>query len=203
MNPRDDRDNRGHDDIADALRDAWAKLPKAEPSAAVDHAVRNAARARGGRHTPLRLAPVWIAALATAATVAAAVVIVPAMLIRAPEPPRTAGEVEIRLRDSAESAARTMEKAEEASRVTRMRDMPPPAPVAQAPAADGLPADVAESLAAELAGASEAEWRTRLIELRETDPAAAAQLMPAYRERFDLPQSVSLDDLEPPPARQP
>ena len=53
-----------------------------------------------------------------------------------------------------------------------------------------------ETLRAELDMAPERQWRETLIELRDhRQRALAEKLMPEYRKKFDLPESLTLDQL--------
>lgn len=53
-----------------------------------------------------------------------------------------------------------------------------------------------ETLRAELDMAPERQWRATLIELRDHQQRALAEkLMPEYRKKFDLPDSLTLDQL--------
>lgn len=194
------------------LRAHYARLDRHEPGADVDAAIHAAAR-RATKAPRLR---VWSAALASAACIGLAVVLVPALLIESPAPDLQMREGELLIAVKRESAER--EAAESRRDVMReqARQEPmaapalaapePPRPQARQRTADdaGLAALAApgtrdprlETLRTELENATEATWRSRLLELRAAgrEPLAVA-LLADFRERFDRPADFTLDDL--------
>ena len=133
-----------------------------------------------------------------------------------PSPALSPGELQ-ESRDAAEDAASLAQRERKASESqARMLAATPPsqdfvaAEEALAPAAKTVEEDVMQSLnaatangeldmdslRAELAGAPEPEWRATLVALRDSNRRPQAEeLLPDYRSRFDLPETVTLDQL--------
>lgn len=193
----DERDNSIDADL-DAIRRAHTGLEKEQPGETVDATIRRAARA------PRQISRRWTAGIATAASIALAVIILPQLLMQSqevrqdtqgtarpapetmapPAVPVSAVEPEKRARilARAEDQARRAESAERAARESLAM---------QAPAEDRL-----GRLRAELADADEQAWRTRLLALHaDGDTETAQSLLEDFKERFDRPEAWSLEDL--------
>lgn len=188
----------------DALKRDYARLPKHEPGAHVDAAIRAAAREPVSR----RRLRVWSGALAAAACIGLAVVLVPALLVQAPVP-----TLEQRRSDLVIHVARDeLERKEEESAARKARERTAmPMIAAPAPPASRGPVEAAAAsvpglaaLRAELAEADEVTWRRRILELHASgqEPLAAA-LLDDFRTRFERPDSFTLDDLAQEETRRP
>lgn len=158
----------------DRLRKATARLEKPAPRAAVDEAIRLAAR-RPRR----RLAPI----ATVAAGLALAALLVPQLL---EHPSFTESEQAARKAPPVQTVA--------APAPPRARALAGEERAARARAEDRLQHELRA-----LANAERETWQRRLLELHEREPALADALLEAYRERFDEPDGFGWKELEQPP----
>lgn len=153
----------------------------------------------------------WAGLVALAASIGLAVVMVPALLLEPParemasapaadKAPLELQRVEvtgarISAADAENAQREQRQRAEQLLDMAAMKSLETERARAIAQAVENSGPDLA-ALRAELAGAPEPQWRATLVALRDSDRRELAeQLMPTYKETFDLDDSLTLDML--------
>lgn len=200
------------------LRDDYRRLGGDSPSADID--ARILAEARRAVNPRRRNVAAWTGLVALAASIGLAVVLVPTLLLETPSretatmndaaPATDSPEVALeRVQVTGSRVSRT-DVEEAAEREARRGEKVKAEALLAQPAMETMEADRARAIAgamdeagpdlaalrAELEGAPELQWRATLVALRDSGRRAIAeQLMPTYRQEFDLDESLTLDML--------